>query len=356
MNLNAACRTPRVHRQELLKHVHRPKFIRFIYTPETDIDASSALSRLKAVYKAAEAWSNKSTSNGLPWTPNQRSPANDVDQLKRFCAKATHVHQELGAWASEYYIYESILRFKNAVNSRKYTPFRAGDREDNFILDKLQEVCIDGRSQDTAPFPGKMAISEKAEQLIQFLTSHDEAQRYGIVFVEQRATVAVLHKLLSTHPMTSAIVKCSTFVGTSANSSRKTYVGEWLDSSHQQDTLVAFRNRERNLIIATSVLEEGIDISACNTVICFNKPENLKSFIQRRGRARKEESIFVLMLSSEDEPLGPSRWEELEREMTETYQQDAVKRQEAQRLEDIEELSDRTFKIESTGYVSLILK
>ena len=172
----------------------------------------------------------------------------------------------------------------------------------------------------------KKCVSMVVQKMIQFLKGHDEAQRYGIVFVEQRATVAVLNELLSTHPMTRAIVKCSTFVGTSANSSRKTAVGEWLDSSQQQDTLIDFRRQERNLIIATSVLEEGIDISACNTVICFNKSANLKSFIQRRGRARKKESIFVLMLSSEDESVGPNRWEALEREMTETYQQDAADR------------------------------
>ena len=263
------------------------------------------------------------------------------------------MHQELGSWASEYYIHESTRRFRNAVTSRKYTPFHRGERENDFILDKLQELYTDSHSEDAPHFSGIIAISEKVEQLIQFLIGHDEAQRYSIVFVEQRATVAVLNELLSTHPLTRAIVKCSTFVGTSANSSRKPAVGEWLDSSQQKDTLIDFRRQESNLIIATSVLEEGIDVTACNTVICFNKPANLKSFIQRRGRARKKESIFVLMLSSEDESVGPNKWEALEREMTETYQQDAAARQNAQRLEDIEEFSDIRFKIESTGYVNL---
>ena len=350
------CKTPRAHRQELLKHVHRPEFIRFIYTPKSDFDASSALSRLRSVYNAAEtsAWSSKLTSNVFSMTQSQGFPlrrTSGVEQLKRFCAKACHIHQELGSWASEYYIYESIRRFSEAVTSKGYVPFSAGDGEGDFILDKLREVYIEGPSDDAASFSGRMALSEKVQQLIQFLTSHDEAQRYGIIFVEQRATVAVLHKLLSVHSLTKAIVKCSTFVGTSTNSGRKASVGDWLDSSQQQDTLVSFRRRETNLIIATSVLEEGIDISACNAVICFNKPGNLKSFIQRRGRARKEESIFVLMLSSEDESLGPNKWEALEREMTETYQQDAAERHKAQRLEDIEELSESRFKVESTGYV-----
>jgi ERCC4-related helicase len=52
------------------------------------------------------------------------------------------------------------------------------------------------------------------------------------------------------------------------------------------DMLNDFQQRRKNLIISTNVLEEGIDITACYMVICFNKPPNLKSFVQRRGRAR----------------------------------------------------------------------
>ncbi|KAI9802439.1 MAG: hypothetical protein M1825_002823 [Sarcosagium campestre] len=353
-NLNAACRTPRVHRLELLKHVHRPEFIRFVYTPNPDNDTPSALSRLRAVSDAAEtlAWRSKLTSNFFPGTQNQMFPsyqASDLKQLKQFHTKACHIHQELGGWASEYYIYESIRRFSDAVTSERHVPFRTRDNKSELLFEKLQEVILDGCSDDAARIPDRMGTSEKVQQLIQFLTTHDEAKRYGIIFVEQRATVAVLDKLLSTHPMTKDIVKCSTFVGTSTNSRRRTSIGDWLDSAQQQDALESFRRQDRNLIIATSVLEEGIDISACNVVICFNKPANLKSFIQRRGRARKEESIFVLMLSSEDEFSGHNIWEALEKTMMEAYQQDAAERQRAQRLEDIEEHSESRFEIECTG-------
>jgi ERCC4-related helicase len=60
-------------------------------------------------------------------------------------------------------------------------------------------------------------------------------------------------------------------------------------------TLEKFRSGELDLIISTTVLEEGIDVPACNIVICFDEPSSLKSFVQRRGRARMKESKLVLM-------------------------------------------------------------
>jgi ERCC4-related helicase len=300
---------------------------------------------LRAICDAAEISARRSTSTLDVFS------ASGVEQLKKFCAKACHIHEELGSWASEYYIYESIRRFSDAAKSKRHIPFRTGNNESDFYLEELEKVYMDGYSDDVSRFSGRKPTTEKVQHLIQFLTTHDEAQRYGIIFVEQRATVAVLHRLLSTHPMTKDIVKCSTFIGNATNSNRKANIGDWLNTAQQQNTLETFRRQESNLIIATSVLEEGIDISVCNVVISFNKPANLKSFIQRRGRARKEESIFVLMLSSEDESLGPNKWEVLERELIEAYQQDSADRQEAQLVEGIEEHSESRFEIESTRYV-----
>lgn len=51
-----------------------------------------------------------------------------------------------------------------------------------------------------------------------------------------------------------------------------------------------------NVIIATSMLEEGLDVQACNLVIRFDPAPTVCSFIQSRGRARMQSSDFVLML------------------------------------------------------------
>lgn len=273
----------------------------------------------------------------LAWRP----PGVDIDQLKKFRGKAQHIYEELGQWGSDYYIKASIERLKRQMQ------FGNVDDQNGALLQCLQQLEIGG--PQTTPIPSNgMQISEKVKGLIGFLAANKDAHLHGIVFVEQRATVAVLHKLLSVHPMTKTKFSYGTFVGTSNSASRKTSLGDLLDPTEQEYTLESFRKLEKNLIIATNVLEEGIDISACNLVICFNKPANLKSFIQRRGRARKEQSIFVLMLSLEDESVGPQQWENLERQMTEAYRNDAAQRLAILDLESSKEENNSRFEIKST--------
>ncbi|EDK31487.2 dicer-related RNase III protein Dcr2p, putative (macronuclear) [Tetrahymena thermophila SB210] len=65
--------------------------------------------------------------------------------------------------------------------------------------------------------------------------------------------------------------------------------------SKQSENIEAFRKKELQIILSTSVTEEGFDIPSCNLVISFNKISNLKSFVQIKGRARKENSKFIIM-------------------------------------------------------------
>ena len=106
------------------------------------------------------------------------------------------------------------------------------------------------------------------------------------------------------------------------------------------------RNRIKNLIIATSVCEEGIDIATYNVVIYFEPPPNLKSFIQRRGRARSTKSKYVIMF-----PKGQEKtlleWYKLEAEMKEKYMDDMRHVEGIERLE-AQEDGHREFIIEST--------
>lgn len=51
-----------------------------------------------------------------------------------------------------------------------------------------------------------------------------------------------------------------------------------------------------NIIIATSILEEGLDVQSCNLVIRFDPSATVCSFIQSRGRARMQNSDYLLMV------------------------------------------------------------
>ena len=54
------------------------------------------------------------------------------------------------------------------------------------------------------------------------------------------------------------------------------------------------------MLIATNVVEEGLDVSECNLVICMNELLNVKAFIQMKGRARQKDSNFIFLCAHEE--------------------------------------------------------
>ncbi len=187
----------------------------------------------------------------------------------------------------------------------------------------------------------------KVQALIKCLLEMDSTTFSGLIFVRTRAEVAVLSHIIS---IQAPWFKVATFVGESGFSGRRNTVGDLADLKNQKGTLDDLRLGRKNLIVTTNALEEGIDVSACNVVICFDKPPNLKSFIQRRGRARKAASKYVIMF--EDNGLqgsAISNWRELEDEMRRTYMDELRLHEEIQSLESLEETADRELLVRSSG-------
>lgn len=123
-----------------------------------------------------------------------------------------------------------------------------------------------------------------------------------------------------------------------------------LDPKDQQTTLKDFREGRKNLLIATTALEEGIDISACNVVVCFNRPPNLKSYLQRRGRARQENSTIVLLSSVNNEADILADWKKMEAEMIAEYMKDGRDLVEVETIGLNEVNNDtRILRVNSTG-------
>uniref|UniRef100_A0A0E0KFW1 Uncharacterized protein n=1 Tax=Oryza punctata TaxID=4537 RepID=A0A0E0KFW1_ORYPU len=62
----------------------------------------------------------------------------------------------------------------------------------------------------------------------------------------------------------------------------------------------SFRKGKVHIIIATQILEEGLDVPSCNLVIRFDQSATVCSFIQSRGRARMENSDYLLLVGRGD--------------------------------------------------------
>ena len=126
----------------------------------------------------------------------------------------------------------------------------------------------------------------------------------GIVFVERRTTAVTLCKLLRKKKEEDPDLKhirCAYIVGHNEGKG-----GNFLRRDakmkvkEQNRALDMFRQEKYNLLIATSVLEEGLDVPKCNTVIRFDFPPNFRSYLQSKGRARAKVSTYLLFIDEEE--------------------------------------------------------
>jgi ERCC4-related helicase len=191
-------------------------------------------------------------------------------------------------------------------------------------------------------------ISPKVMTLLKYLVQEYKEDMLGVVFVKERSTAAILALLISSHSLTQQHFRAEPFVGES-NLARRQTVADLADTKAQRAALLDFRSGKINLLVCTSVLEEGVDVSSMNLVIRFDDPANFRAFIQSRGRARMFESKFVLMCVEDDPEAKYERWRGLEAEMKAKYMDD--QRQIALQVEneDIDEEYDEFLSSDVTG-------
>jgi len=65
------------------------------------------------------------------------------------------------------------------------------------------------------------------------------------------------------------------------------------------DKLIRLFNKGyADILIATSAVEEGLDIKDCDTVVVYTDLKTVKSYIQMKGRARKQNAKFQIFTDS----------------------------------------------------------
>lgn len=118
----------------------------------------------------------------------------------------------------------------------------------------------------------------------------DAPQGRCLVFTEYRDTVDLLVERLSAHPSLRPIP----FVGQSNNADRR-----GMSQSEQVEQIRAFREGEANVLVATSVGEEGLDIPSADLVVFYEPVASAIRAIQRRGRTGRHSEGEVVMLMAE---------------------------------------------------------
>ena len=129
----------------------------------------------------------------------------------------------------------------------------------------------------------------------------------GIFFVRTKKHATSVCKWISRLPTASQL---SIYPRVLTGHTRETGAG--MTQVAQEEVMESFRNGHCNLLVATSVAEEGLDVPACNLVIRFQHVSDEIAKHQAVGRVRAEEGEgFTILSCGSKKTLQEMRNEEL---------------------------------------------
>ncbi|KAF5732139.1 hypothetical protein HS088_TW18G00828 [Tripterygium wilfordii] len=143
-----------------------------------------------------------------------------------------------------------------------------------------------------APSP---KLSKMIEVLVDHFKAKDPQNSRVIIFSNFRGSVRDIMNALAN---VGHVVKATEFIG---QSSGKALKGQ--SQKVQQAVLQKFRAGGYNVIVATSIGEEGLDIVEVDLVICFDANISPLRMIQRMGRTGRKNDGRVVVLACEGSEL-----------------------------------------------------
>lgn len=143
---------------------------------------------------------------------------------------------------------------------------------------------------------------------------HSSSDSRGIIFTRTRQSTHSLHDWIANNATLKELnIKTAALTGAGFSNQTK-----HMTQNEQQEVIVKFGNGLLNLLISTSVAEEGLDIPQCNIVVRYGLMTNEISMMQARGRARAADSCYSF--------LAKSGGKESRRERTNESLEDMMKR------------------------------
>ncbi|KAF9913598.1 Dicer-like protein 1 [Lobosporangium transversale] len=210
------------------------------------------------------------------------------------------------------------------------------------------------------PTPPKLEIAYmspkvlKLAQLLRVAIAGLDEEFCGIVFVERRETAIALCLLLQELDEFQDDLRVEVLAGHNEDSDVRVLK---MDFRSQAEIITRFKTKQYNLLVATSVAEEGLDIQPCNFVVRFDPAPNIISYIQSRGRARKKNSRYIVMqeYGIDESPFEKIRYSEKSmREWCKTLDPDQVCRDSMETDYDSttnKALQPQMYRVESTGAI-----
>lgn len=207
---------------------------------------------------------------------------------------------ELGPWCADQawkYIFRTSSNQSSSIvpkfeRDKQYLELSNEDREEKLQDLHEAELLVNSYAR---PLPEMTAnyLSSKVLRLCEELSNcyQNNPKTRAIIFIEERLKAHVLCDLFKESAMFG---HKHIIPGVLLGMASQSFDGSSLKL--QEQTLQNFQQGHVNLVFATSVADEGLDIPQCNLCVRFDLCKTTIQYMQSKGRARKAGSIFAHML------------------------------------------------------------
>lgn len=191
--------------------------------------------------------------------------------------------------------YHKMLDFRSETEEKgaKGSKYKRQILEDANFQEMMDTIDKWQRLDD---FVGHPKLSYLCENLLNhFMDAGQESNTRAIVFSEYRDSAEEIVRTLNKH---QPMIKASIFVG-QADSKRS----EGMKQKQQIETIGKFRTGQFNVLVATSIGEEGLDIGQVDLIVCYDASASPIRMLQRMGRTGRKRAgnITLLLMKGREE-------------------------------------------------------
>uniref|UniRef100_A0A672P3P1 RNA helicase n=1 Tax=Sinocyclocheilus grahami TaxID=75366 RepID=A0A672P3P1_SINGR len=237
------------------------------------------------------------TQNYEQWVvQKEQNAAKEENQMVRVCAEHLRQYNE-ALHQSNTIRMSDAFRFLDKYHNEELKTKSSPDEEGTITITDTERFLFTLFKDNKAKLQELMgkpqyennSLAQLKTNILKEFSTREMAR--GIIFPQTRLSAIALCQWIQENPKFDEVgVRASYLIGGGDQS-----VVKPMTAAEQKDVLNKFRDGQINLLIATTVAEEGLDIAECNFVIRYCLVTNEIAMIQARGRGRAEDSSYTLV-------------------------------------------------------------
>ncbi|KAI0863052.1 hypothetical protein F4860DRAFT_469949, partial [Xylaria cubensis] len=204
--------------------------------------------------------------------------------------------------------YDSLAQFRDEIEAKgqKGSKYKRQIVEDANFQEMMTKMDRWVRNDN---FVGHPKLTHLSNTVLNHFMDAGEGRESGassntriIVFSEYRDSAEEIVRVLNRH---QPLIRAAVFVG-QANSKNS----EGMKQAEQIQRIQKFKEGEFNVLVATSIGEEGLDIGQVDLIICYDASASPIRMLQRMGRTGRKRAgrvVLLLMRGKEEDNYAKSK-------------------------------------------------